>query len=90
MFLTNHIADRRARVLERHQGDVNSADMMDVRFFKMLKNILIFSMIIHFYTLQHFESLMEPIHEDEPNTITVNVTKSMTREDVFEHVRKCI
>jgi len=54
-------------VLERHQGDVNSADMMD-----------------------HFESLMEPIDEDEPNTIIVNVTKSMTREDVVEHVRKCI
>ena len=42
MFLTNHIADRRARVLERHKGDVNSADMMDVRFLKMLRNMLFY------------------------------------------------
>jgi len=65
--LTMSSADRRARVLKRHQGDVNSADMMD-----------------------HFESLMEPAEEDEPNTIVVNVTSSMSREEVVEYVRKCI
>ena len=39
---------------------------------------------------QHFESLMEPVEEDEPNTIVVNVTSSMSREEVVEYVRKSI
>ena len=34
--------------------------------------------------------MMEPIDKDEANTIVFDVTSSMSREDVVEHVRKCI
>ena len=40
--------------------------------------------------LQRFERIMDPIEEDEPNTIALNVTRSMTRGEVVENVRKCI
>ena len=34
--------------------------------------------------------MMEPIDKDESNTIVLSVSSSMSREDVVEHVRKCI
>ena len=40
--------------------------------------------------LQQLERIMDPIEEDEPNTIVLDVTRFMTREEVVENVRKCI
>ena len=59
VVLTMSSADRRERILQRHEGSTEAADMMDT-----------------------FERLMEPVGEDEPNTIEVKVKSSMTREMV--------
>ena len=57
----------RERILKRHEGSTDAADMMDT-----------------------FEKIMEPIGEGEENTIQVNVTASMTREDVVERISQRI
>jgi len=40
--------------------------------------------------MDQLERIMDPIEEDEPNTIVLDVTRFMTREEVVENVRKCI
>ena len=32
---------------------------------------------------------MDPVDEEEENTIVVEVTSAMTREEVVDHVRNC-
>ena len=63
VILTMSSEDRRERVLLRHEGSTEAADMMDA-----------------------FEKLMEPLGEDEPNTIEVKVTSDMTREEVVARI----
>ena len=63
LILTMSSEDRRERVLLRHEGSMEAADMMDA-----------------------FERIMEPIGEDEPNTIEVAVTSAMTREEVVTRI----
>jgi len=67
VILTMSSEDRRERILQRHEGSTDAADLMDT-----------------------FEKIMEPIGEGEENTIQVNVTASMTREDVVERISQCI
>jgi len=57
--------DRRKRVLQRHKGDENVTQMMDM-----------------------FEGLMEPAQDGELNTIDLDVTADMTREEVITEVKK--
>merc|ERR1711936_155803 len=59
--------DRRARVLDRHMGETNAADLMDV----VSKN-------------------MEAIADEEPNTVVLNVTKDMNKEDVLAEILRRI
>ena len=63
VILTMSSEDRRERVLLRHEGSTEAADMMDA-----------------------FEKLMEPLGEDEPNTIEVRVSSAMTREEVVAKI----
>ena len=67
VILTMSSEDRRERILQRHEGSTDAADLMDT-----------------------FEKIMEPIGEGEENTIQVNVTASMTREDVVERISQRI
>ena len=67
VILTMSSLDRRERILQRHQGSTEAADIMDT-----------------------FEKMMEPLGEDEPNTIEVKVTASMTREEVVEMISRDI
>jgi len=67
IVLTMTSTDRRERILARHSGDSNAADMMD-----------------------HFETLMERVQEDEPNTFELNVTSSMTKDEVVAEISKII
>ena len=75
-------ADRRERVLARYGGDSAAADLMDVseNQSKPEVTIIIFC--------QRFETMMEGVGEDEPNTIEVEVTNSMTREQVVQIIRE--
>ena len=59
VILTMSSEDRRERILLRHEGSTEAADMMDT-----------------------FERIMEPVGENEPNTIEVKVNSAMTREEV--------
>ena len=63
VILTMSSEDRRERVLLRHEGSTEAADMMDA-----------------------FEKLMEPLGEEEPNTIEVRVSSAMTREEVVAKI----
>ena len=63
VILTMSSEDRRERILLRHEGSTEAADMMDF-----------------------FEKIMEPIGEDEPNTIEVKVNSAMTREEVVAKI----
>jgi len=65
VILTMSSEDRRDRILLRHEGSTEAADMMDA-----------------------FERIMEPVREDEPNTIEVKVTSAMTREEVVALISK--
>ena len=65
VIMTMSSADRRERILQRHAGSTQAADMMDA-----------------------FEKIMEPLGEDEPNTVEVKVGASMTREEVVELISK--
>ena len=67
VILTMSSADRRERILQRHEGSTEAADIMDT-----------------------FEKIMEPLAEDEPNTIEVKVSASMTREEVVEMISRDI
>jgi len=40
--------------------------------------------------MDKFEKAIEPIDDDEPNIIVVDITSSMTRDEVVDLVRKCI
>ena len=33
---------------------------------------------------------MEPVDEEEENTIVVRVTSAMTRQEVVDHVKHCV
>ena len=63
VILTMSSEDRRERILLRHEGSTEAADMMDA-----------------------FERIMEPVGENEPNTIEVKVTSAMTREEVVAKI----
>ena len=41
-------------------------------------------------TVQVISKQMDPIEENEPNTIVVNVTKDMSKEDVLAEIRRRI
>merc|ERR1712179_620249 len=56
IMLTMPRAERRERILRRHQGDVQSVDL--------------------------FESRMDGVQENEPNTIEIKVDGAMTKDEV--------
>ena len=80
IVLTMSSVDRRERILERHQGNVQTADMFDVR------GLLSFSILVTFTFFQHFEKIMEGVQENEPNTIELKVDSAMTRDQVVAEI----
>ena len=55
-------------------------------------NIQQYSTILNYSCFQHFESIMEGVQENEPNTVELKVDSTMTREEVvakiFENIEK--
>ena len=78
-------ADRRERVLARYGGDSAAADLMDVSEDQSKPEHVKVTNVIF---CQRFETMMEGVGEDEPNTIEVEVTNSMTREQVVQIIRE--
>ena len=78
-------ADRRERVLARYGGDSAAADLMDVSEDQSKPEHVKVTIVIF---CQRFETMMEGVGEDEPNTIEVEVTNSMTREQVVQIIRE--
>ena len=79
--------DRRERVLARYGGDSAAADLMDVISDKTSP---VTTSCQNYYNIcwQKFETMMEQVGEDEPNTMEVEVTNSMTREEVVDIIRE--
>ena len=89
--MTDH--DRRERTLARHAGDQASVDTLDVGHHSSLMNSHHQSprviSILMFYITQYFQclgSLVEGAQENEPNTVEIRVTKTMTKQDVVDKV----
>ena len=78
-------ADRRERVLARYGGDSAAVDLMDVSENQSKPEHVKVTIIIF---CQRFETMMEAVEEDEPNTMEVEVTNSMSREEVVEIIRE--
>ena len=72
-------AERRERILRRHHGDVQSADLFDVsrRFF---------SSLLSFYQICISENRMDGVQENEPNTIEIKVDGAMTKDEVLAEI----
>ena len=64
---------------DRHQGDQQPAELMEVCQGKYLFNQKKIS-------LQSVNDLCEPVGEDEENALSVTVTADMTREDVVAKI----
>ena len=76
--------DRRARVLDRHMGETNAADLMDVNInnHQYYKSRLLSAQVV--------SKNMEAIADEEPNTVVLNVTKDMNKEDVLAEILRRI
>ena len=69
----------RKRVTDRHQGNEQAADLMQVRR----------QYYLYMYTISSVQSvnnLCEPIGENEENAVGVAVTADMTRDDVVDKI----
>ena len=81
--------------MARHAGDQSSVDILDVSFFYWFSGKFLFIYLnqeLHILpfdmngTFQRFAGLIEGIVENEPGTVEIKVTKSMTKQDVVDKI----